>query len=1074
MGHNAVVNQGNLILSLSIPDSSARPGTSSGQTKKKKQNIIQRTTYSILYADGRLECYPGDPFSVGSRYEASKATHILYISQTTGWGSVALISDKSDQIPEESLSFAIRRKPTISNQSNNLKHLGLDAEVMALPTSPSSNTSDLKDRKTFKDFLGIRGKRTKSVGGTRSVSLQSINVLDSSVPPLPTSIDGLSDLSRTSHCSALLKSQPLTPQDLQFNQALPDPLIFSVDSIPAKLSWIKGFEKVLLDPPQVLPSNDLPIKSEPSRHVAPSELSPLMSSPISSPHFNLALPVSSLPGTQPDLKPHPLTHASSISCLNTYKIAPLFKSTHPPSTISLGAELSPTSSTPFAGYPTTIPNTTAPVPLASPFTAPSKPSVLPESTGAVPAWIKSVRNANEKKIELESEESSPIPRVTNSLRHTSIKSKSSQASLNISSSFSPSNNSAHMLDKRGTFGNGNGVSKFTPFNQLRSIGNSVVTNLKRSGSNHESSEALPASHDSGPKAVEDDDSSKSSDRITSSHAYSLEASSLDAFEVGPKDKAFRFLKPRKKRIGSIVEVTGTDLSDSSPAILTHNPSNLYSLSRTNSMSDQRSNARKFASEPTSFRSTPSQLQREREADAENFAQLYPMNAIVDSKIGYGTGLAGHSYYNITSLQDPHLGMKTPHSKQSFTEWLSAAAGQAANELESPRTRVPPGSADKPRGLLPTPQRDRRRVMSGDAKSASEIASSSPTTVDSIYYSDRSPSTTISEEGPTPSKMNYSLSPDVLDHNSSASTPHHPRSRQSFDATEPRLATDKWVTNHIIPPQELIHQLQPSSSENSSLWSRSPARFPNNAQFLKTLSENQRLALKQSGHNLKLALAESEAKEDTNTLESGQPALANSLRPQITAIPFPKVKVQAANSLPSLPVPARRRRRQNSNSSTPNSKSAPSHGSTSKGNGPGEPQVQMAPSVLANDRSRTISQDSLSATRVRPMSLHKLSVTDMASVVDDDFGDQEQRATKENDENMASEVYTHDGTITKATKGQGSNDYNSATLTPTYKTSFDLAPVPKSSFGQNLYMNSNSLSPDNSSYRRGSQSTLRGL
>ncbi|EGG08784.1 uncharacterized protein MELLADRAFT_115880 [Melampsora larici-populina 98AG31] len=1072
MGHNAVVNQGFLILSLSIPDPSARPGTSAGQTKKKKQNIIQRTTYSILYADGRLECYPGDPFSVGSRYEASKATNILYISQTTGWASVTLVADNSDQPPEECLSFAIRRKPPISNQSNNWKHLGLDAELMALPTSPTSNTSDLKDRKTLKGFLGIRGKRTKSVG-TRSVSLQSINVLDSSVPPLPTkSIDGLSDLSRTSHCSTLLKSQPLTQQDLQFNQALPDPLIFSVDSIPAKLSWIKGFEKVLVDPPQVLPSNDLPIKLEFSRHVTPSDLSPLMSSPASSPHLNLTLPSSSLPGHESDLKPHPLTHSSSIGCLSTHKITPVFKSSPLPSAISLGAELPSASSKPCVTHPTTISKTPAPTPLASPFTAPPKPSVLPESTGAVPAWIKSVRNANEKKIGLESAASSPIPRAPNSLVQPSIKSQSSQASLNMSSAFSASNNSAYMSDRRGTFGHGNGISKFTPFNQLRSIGNSVVTNLKRSGSNHESSEVLPVSHDGGPKVVDDDHSSKSSDLITSSHAYSFEASSLDAFEVGPKDKAFRFLLPKKKRIGSIVEVAGTDLSDSSPAI-PHNSSNLYSLSRTNSISDQRSNSKKLVSEPTSFRSTPAQIQREREADSENFTQLYPMNAIGDSKTGFGSGQGAHPYYTIPSLQDSHLGMKTPHSKESFTEWLSAAAGQAAHELESPRARVPLGSADKLRALLPTPQRGCRRVMSGDAKSASENASLSPATVDSTYHSDRSPSTTISEETPS-HKMNCSLSPDNLDQNSSSSTPHHPRFGRSIETAEPKLANDKWVTNHIIPPQELIHQLQPSASENSSLWLRSPARFSDNAQFLKSLSENQQLALKQSGQNLKAALAGSDANGDVGNAEPGSHDLATSIRPQIPGIPFPKVKPQAVNSVPSLPVPARRRRRQNSNGSTPNSKSTSAQSSTSKGNELSESQSQMVSSRLPNHRSRTISQDSPSATHVMRMPSHKLSISDLASAVDDDFGDLGQWATKENDENLASEVYTHDGMTTKAIKGQPANDFNSAALTPTYKTVFDLAPAPKSSFGQNLYMNSNSLSTDNQSYRRGSQSTLRGL
>ncbi|KAI9616981.1 hypothetical protein H4Q26_010618 [Puccinia striiformis f. sp. tritici PST-130] len=57
----------------------------SEQQQKRKHNNnnqTQTTQYSVLYLDGRLESYPGDPFSVGSVHEACKPTQILHLNHS--------------------------------------------------------------------------------------------------------------------------------------------------------------------------------------------------------------------------------------------------------------------------------------------------------------------------------------------------------------------------------------------------------------------------------------------------------------------------------------------------------------------------------------------------------------------------------------------------------------------------------------------------------------------------------------------------------------------------------------------------------------------------------------------------------------------------------------------------------------------------------------------------------------------------------------------------------------------------------------------------------------------------------
>lgn len=118
------------------------------QPKRKNDNASLKTTnFASLYDDGRLDCYPGDPFTCGSQFEACKPSRTLHLSPYTGWASVEAVPDTSTQILNPSLSFAIRRKSPVTRKPS-LRHLGLHVELLGEPATPSP--PEPKDRRKFK------------------------------------------------------------------------------------------------------------------------------------------------------------------------------------------------------------------------------------------------------------------------------------------------------------------------------------------------------------------------------------------------------------------------------------------------------------------------------------------------------------------------------------------------------------------------------------------------------------------------------------------------------------------------------------------------------------------------------------------------------------------------------------------------------------------------------------------------------------------------------------------------------------------------------------------------------------
>ncbi|KAG0139234.1 hypothetical protein CROQUDRAFT_700693 [Cronartium quercuum f. sp. fusiforme G11] len=923
-----ITHQGTLNLTLTLPDAIPKASSSASQSKKRKPVLFLHTTYSVLYSDGRLECYPGDPFSVDSKFEGSKSTRTLYLSPATGWTIVGPVPDDAPPLLDQTLSFAIRRKLPIANKSS-LRQLGLDFE---LNMSTTPNAREPKDRKTFKDLLGLRSKRSKSIGAGRALSSQSINTLESIPPPLPHwSSDRIGD-SPTK--MTLFRTYSLTPEDHQFNDSLPDPLIFSVESIAARTTWMNAFDKVFVIEPSLSPD-----------HVRKAELARLMEvsdtfltkNSSSSPHLSLTLHSSPLVShvLESGSKSHPLKQSPSISSLiaynglarENYGSQPTFSSSDAGSEIVRSKD--ETSSTRMAVSSS----------LASPFGGTQKLSVPQESASAVPAWIKSVRNADEQKNELQllvnlsNQKSSARSRGPSSGRSAST--VSSQASLPMSQSLSAPNQSGTMAEKRATFGNGG--PKFGTINQLRTIGHSVVANLKRPGTSHE------------PPGVQDDSSSKSSGPVPSTHAHSFDTNSTDAGETEAqtgREKTLRFLKLHKKR-NSVAD----NPNGSSPS----QPSLSSSVFSKNSASGPRSNFDMTASESAAFFTpSPHRVQSAHESlvrDQPHLHSARPPGIPVDTaKLGadsYST------YPSPASLQSYSL-VKTPHSKKSFTDWLSTAAAQAAEELESTNHY----SGNPSNTILPQAARDRRLAERASSE-ASWLPLDAPEHL--LSPSDRSPATTPSDDGPDLSRLSSSCS--------SADAHALRKPIPDLDASG-----ERWVPNHIISPHQLIQTVQHVDQRPTEVCTARPSTSGDD--FLKSLDEIQDVypsSICQQTRKLSLA-----------PLPLAEPG---------PSWPMPRRAPPVPAVVPhtSLPVPSRRRRRQNSLNSAP-SNACLSSASTSlprrlraQANEPmRQPQSSTAEST--NPASDVSQED-------RPVSAgeeRKTKVTgpgnDLVSILGDDFGE----------------------------------------------------------------------------------------
>lgn len=200
-------------------------------------------------------------------------------------------------------------------------------------------------------------------------------------------------------------------------------------------------------------------------------------------------------------------------------------------------------------------------------------------------------------------------------------------------------------------------------------------------------------------------------------------------------------------------------------------------------------------------------------------------------------------------------------------------------------------------------------------------------------SDHSSFTSPSEEGHGSSSLSSSVSGEISSHHQKPNFPifkslhkalsnHKPvptplapsRSDMTLNSLDVRDVTlsvnEKWITNHIVPPQELLHQLH-ASDEPLSVAEEVDQVAKNNANFLKSLNDNQQ---KQVRNKLQLSLNVLPLHSDTH-LRPRPHALETTQRPS-TAVPT--VRGSGASNSPamtSLPVPARRRIRQNSASAS---------------------------------------------------------------------------------------------------------------------------------------------------------------
>lgn len=157
-----------------------------------------------------------------------------------------------------------------------------------LPKEPSSIFVKVKtDARPpiLKDLLGLRTKRSKSVGTGLGSSIKSVDT--SGAPPLPKI---LPEVGLKHHDNAtMFAPYTLTPEEQKFNDSLPDLLIFSVDTVVARTTWINFLDIVLVDP------SEGTRKAEVAQHPTASTSLITSSSTSPSPHLSVSLNPSTSP-----------------------------------------------------------------------------------------------------------------------------------------------------------------------------------------------------------------------------------------------------------------------------------------------------------------------------------------------------------------------------------------------------------------------------------------------------------------------------------------------------------------------------------------------------------------------------------------------------------------------------------------------------------------------------------------------------------------------------------------------------------------------------------------------------------
>ncbi|KNZ60317.1 hypothetical protein VP01_1571g4 [Puccinia sorghi] len=505
----------------SITASKSDQNISLSPPKRKKNNKGSTppcSNYAVLYLDGRLECYKGDPFSVGSPHEASRPIHVLHLNPLLPWSLISIPSNSNS-----SFTFTLSRpSPPSTLQSSTLTHLGLDVEAMGYPNRSSLNDSNLKakDRKSLKQIFGFRPKRSATL-----INKNTDNKLIDPIDPNP-ELPPLDDQS-FSQIPSQLSSPPSAPSQhssLHLSQNLPNSLTFFTHSESSRKQWITAFLSVfrlMAD----LESTSTNNPSSPDRSCQKSK------TPIKSLHSN-----PSFTSQQQQQQPQ---HQTQTQHTSRIPLAPISsQTTHPSSqtTISTPQNSKWSPADLFSSSTRASPShADGPIPNLSTTNNQQPPSSFPESVlnrdpspppssdplnmscssqtsmaVAVPAWIKAVRNADEKKHNSGGDSPSRITSLNQALSEISlaVKQKSTDSYLSGECSIDPSylnlqqTPSSSLMSHSvsapapfssispepitssaggGSAGTGNS-SKPAMSASIKCFGNSVVQNLKRVGS----------------------------------------------------------------------------------------------------------------------------------------------------------------------------------------------------------------------------------------------------------------------------------------------------------------------------------------------------------------------------------------------------------------------------------------------------------------------------------------------------------------------------------------------------------------------------------------------------------------
>ncbi|WAQ83048.1 hypothetical protein PtA15_3A414 [Puccinia triticina] len=373
--------------------------------------------YAVLFLDGRLECYPGDPFSVGSAHEAAKPTHILQLNPHHRWVLQAT------QNSPASFPFTIARQP--------LTLLGLDVEAMGTTNrtsltnnTPSDSLKALKDRKSLKQIFGFRPRRNPHPA-RHTPTLIDLQDPCPDLPPLHDHPHHAPGSARSSQLNSPASSST-SPHPTTIHPAQ-NTLTFAASSESARKQWITQHQQTPIR--STLSNSSFPNSNSNAHHTSRIPLAPIQQPRSSS--------------------------SASIATSHNFS-ADLLSPTH----------------SPHAGLLSHKPSSPSP---PSPHSHPLSVSASShtEMAVAVPAWIKAVRNADERKP-------GPDPDLLSEKAGSSASREGSldqqPGSARMAHSFSAP------APLAGPDRPAAAAAKPAPAPSIKSFGSAVVQNLKRAGS----------------------------------------------------------------------------------------------------------------------------------------------------------------------------------------------------------------------------------------------------------------------------------------------------------------------------------------------------------------------------------------------------------------------------------------------------------------------------------------------------------------------------------------------------------------------------------------------------------------